>query len=325
VTTPPTPATPARLAFLVSPRALILYAAVLWSVSSVFLRVLGEPLGLGLDDPPLSPLLVAFYRGLFAGLALTPFLKRADVRFRPAMLGMVLCFGVMSGLYLSSLGLGNAANAILLQNTAPFWVYLAAVLLLGERPDSRGLQAVGLGLLGAAVIVAGNWPRGGGGASRGDVLVLTMALGSGVAYAGVIVSLRVLRDESSFWLSVLNLLGSAGVVGVYLWCHHGGRGFLDALARPTGPQLAWIALFGVVQMAAPYWLFSTGLKHVRPQEAGVITLLEPILNPLWAYLLVPAKETPTVWSLVGGAVMLAALLRQYLPARAVPGPAGYSG
>lgn len=129
MTTPPNlviPATPARLAILVAPRALILYAAVLWSVSSVFLRVLGEPLGLGLDDPPLSPLLVAFYRGLFAGLALTPFLKRADVRFRPAMLGMVLCFGVMSGLYLSSLGLGNAANAILLQNTAPFWVYLAA-------------------------------------------------------------------------------------------------------------------------------------------------------------------------------------------------------
>ena len=299
---------------VLSPRAMIVAAAVLWSSSSVFLRVLGEPLGLGLDEPALSPLLVAFYRGLFAGLALVPLVRRADVRFRPAMAGMVLCFGTMSGLYLSSLGLGNAANAILLQNTAPFWVYLAAVFLLGQRGDGRSLQAVVLGLLGALVIVAGNWPRDGE-TSRDEVLVLTMAVGSGMAYAGVILFLSALRDESSIWLSVLNLLGSAAVVGAYLGCQQGGRGFLGTLCLPTGPQLAWIALFGVVQMAAPYWLFTTGLKYVRPQEAGVITLLEPVLNPLWAYLLVPAKETPTGWSLLGGAIMLAALLRRYAPAK----------
>lgn len=294
---------------------MIVYAAVLWSLSSAFLRVLGEPLGLGLEQPSLSPLVIAFYRGLFAGLALVPFVRRADVRFRPAMLGMTLCFGVMSGLYLSSLGLGNAANAILLQNTAPFWVYLAAVYLLGERGDGRSLQAVVLGLLGALVIVVGNWPRDAGDASADDILVLLMALGSGVAYAGVILFLRALREESSFWLSVLNLLGSAAVVGVFLACRQGTTGLVEVLSLPTGPQLAWIALFGVVQMAAPYWLFTTGLKHVRPQEAGVITLLEPVLNPLWAFLLVPEKETPTVWSLVGGAVMLGALVWRYLPRR----------
>lgn len=304
----------ARAARLISPRAMIVAAAVLWSLSSVFLRVLGEPLGLGLDEPTLSPLLVAFYRGLFAGLALVPLVRRADVRFRPAMAGMVVCFGTMSGLYLTSLGLGNAANAILLQNTAPFWVYLAAVFLLGQKGDGRSLQAVILGLLGALVIVVGNWPRDGG-TSRDEVLVLAMAVGSGMAYAAVILFLSALRDESSTWLSLLNMVGSAGVIGVYLWSQHGTRGFLDTLGLPTGPQLAWIALFGVVQLAAPYWLFTTGLKHVRPQEAGVITLLEPVLNPLWAYLLVPEKETPTGWSLVGGAIMLAALLRRYAPTK----------
>ena len=295
-----------------SPRSRVVAAAVLWSLSSVFLRVLGEPLGLGLDVPTLSPLVVAFYRGLFAGLVLVPLVRRADVRFRRAMLGMVACFGVMSGLYLSSLGRGNAANAILLQNTAPFWVYLASVTLLGERGDRRSLQAVVIGLIGALLIVAGNWPRAGGGASREDVLVLLMALGSGVAYAGVILILRALRDEASPWLCVLNLLGSAAVVGGYLvWQERGG--VIEVLGLPTGTQLAWVALFGVVQMALPYWLFSTGLKHVRPQEAGVITLLEPVLNPLWAFLLVPAKETPTGWSLLGGTVMLAALGWRYAP------------
>ena len=71
------------------------------------------------------------------------------------MLGMVVAFTVMSGLYLSALGLGPAANAIFLQNTAPVWVYLFAVLRLGERVERRGWQAVLLAAAGAVVIVGG--------------------------------------------------------------------------------------------------------------------------------------------------------------------------
>ena len=75
------------------------------------------------------------------------------------MLGMVIAFTVMSGLYLSALGLGPAANAIFLQNTAPVWVYLLRGARLGERGDRRGWQTVLLAAAGAVVIVAGDWPR----------------------------------------------------------------------------------------------------------------------------------------------------------------------
>lgn len=302
------------------PRAMLLAAAVLWSTSSVFMRVLSEDVGLGLDEPRLSPLQIAFYRGLFAGVALLPLLRRADIRFRPRMAGMTLCFGLMSGLYLSAMGLGSAANAILLQNTAPFWVYLLAVACLGETGDRRSLQAILIGLLGALVIVAGNWSGDGGGGAGDAGLVLVMALGSGVAYAGVIIYLRLLRADSGVWLTVLNLLGSAAVIGAWVLLSRGAGSFGDWLAAPTGPQLAWIALFGVVQMAAPYLLFARGLRHVGPQEAGVITLLEPVLNPVWAYLIAPERETPTPWTLLGGAILLAALLRRYWPRRAGGSP-----
>src|SRR5579871_689677 len=113
-------------------RACVVLAAVLWSLGSVFMRVLREPTALGLNDPLLSPLQIAFFRGLFGGLVMLALVRRADVVFRPVMAGMVVTFTLMSGLYMSALALGPAGNAIFLQNTSPLWVYLISVFLLGE-------------------------------------------------------------------------------------------------------------------------------------------------------------------------------------------------
>ena len=74
-------------------------------------------------------------------------------------------------------------------------------------------------------------------------------------------------------------------------------------------------MFGSVQMGLPYFLFARGLRSVSPQEAGAITLLEPVLNPLWAYLISPETDTPTVFTAVGGILILGALGYRYMPRR----------
>lgn len=308
-------------------RASLVLAAVLWSTGSLFMRLLREPTGLGIDRPELDPLQVAFYRGLFAGAVLIPLVRLRDMRFRPAMLGMVTCFGVMSALYLSALGLGQAANAILLQNSAPFWVYLIGVYLLGDPSDSRNWRAILLGLCGTVLIVAGNWSPGRAvqeGTSQS--LVLLMGLGSGLTYAGVVLFLRGLRAESSAWLMVMNLFGSAAIISGFVIARFviAGDGWgatRDWFTGPSATQLAVLAVFGAVQMATPYWLFARSLRSVSPQEAGIITLLEPVLNPVWAYLIAPDKETPTAWTVTGGLLLLLALGWRYLPARP-PRPRG---
>ena len=66
-------------------------------------------------------------------------------------------------------------------------------------------------------------------------------------------------------------------------------------------------------MAMPYLLFTYGLRTVSPQEAGIITLMEPVLNPIWAYLIAPDRETPTLWTWLGGLILLAALTWRYFP------------
>jgi drug/metabolite transporter (DMT)-like permease len=303
------PPSPARA------RAYLVGAAFLWSLGSLFMRVLLEPTGTGLDTPKLSPLQIAFFRGLFAGLVLVPLLRRPDVRFRPVMLGMMVCFGTMSALYLSALGGGQAANAILLQNTAPLWVYLLGVYLLGEPADRRNLSAILVGLCGMVVIVAGNWNPSAGGDAESAAVVLLMGLGSGITYAGVVLFLRGLRHESSAWLMVLNLFGGAALIAGFVVVRGGWPVLRDWFATPSATQFGVLALFAAVQMAAPYWLFARGLCTVGPQEAGIITLLEPVLNPVWAYLIAPEKDTPTVWTFAGGVLLLGALAWRYVPRR----------
>jgi DME family drug/metabolite transporter len=301
-------------------RACLVVAAVLWSLGSFFMRLLREPSQLAaslhfeLHQPDLTPLQVACYRGLFGGLAMLCFVRRADFRFRPAMMGMVAIFAVMSGLYMSALALGPAANAILLQNTAPIWVYLFAVIVLKERAERRGWQAVLLGGLGALVIVGGNWPRDlPADEERAQVYILLMGIGSGLTYAGVMIFLRILRTESAAWLTALNLVGSAAAIALYVLVASGPAEFWAWASAPSFEQFAVLAVYGVAQMAIPYWLFARGLRVLSPQEAGTITLIEPLLNPVWAYLMTPEKDAPTLPMVLGGGLILTALMWRYLP------------
>jgi drug/metabolite transporter (DMT)-like permease len=196
-------------------------------------------------------------------------------------------------------------------------VYLLTVFVLGYPGDRRGWQAVSLGAIGAVVIVAGNWPRSlPVNEQHAQVLILGMGLGSGIVYAGVIVFLRALREYSAAWLVMLNLIGSAIALSLFVLCKEGPTAWAAWMTTPTAAQLVVLAVFGVVQMATPYWLFARGLRTVGPLEAGLITLLEPLLNPVWAFLITPEKDTPTPPMYVGGALIFAALLWRYVPERA---------
>ena len=110
-------------------------------------------------------------------------------------------------------------------------------------------------------------------------------------------------NAASRWLTVVNHL-FGGLVLIPL---------VFDMASPSAAQFAVLFFYGGVQMGLPYWLVARGLRSVSPQEAGTITLLEPILNPLWAYLI--AKEVPSQFEWIGGAFILGALAWRYWPRR----------
>ncbi len=91
--------------------------------------------------------------------------------------------------------------------------------------------------------------------------------------------LRMLRSHAPAWLTSLNLVGSAGAIGLYVLIRFGRTEFVAWAGAPSFAQIGVLALYGVIQMAIPYWLFARSLRAVSPQEAGIITLIEPLLNP----------------------------------------------
>jgi drug/metabolite transporter, DME family len=292
------PAAPTPPVSLAQGRLCVVLAAVLWSTSGAFTKLLRERTPLGLNEPPLGGLQIALLRVFWAGVVLLPFVRRRDLSFRPATLATAVSFAVMNGLFVWAMAEGPAANAILLQYTAPMWMYLVCVTALGEPADRRGAVTLGVGMLGVGVIVWGGW-------AGGQLPVVLIALASGVAYAGVVIGLRVQRDASPRWLTAFNhLFGAAALVPLLvLWPG----------PAPTGAQVGVLFLFGALQMGLPYWLVARGLRAVSPQEAGTLTLLEPLLNPLWAFLVSPATETPRPYTAVGGALILGGLAYRYWP------------
>lgn len=276
----------------------MLAAAILWSVAGLIAKLLD------LDSGS-----IAVYRSLFAGLALLAVVPPRRWAFRPAMVPLGLAFGAMIGLYLAAVKATTAANAIVLQYTAPFWIVPFGLVFLKERPDRRAVWGIGLAMLGALTIVAY-------GIRPGEGPGVALALGSGVAYAAVVVGLRGLRDLDPLWLSAFNNL--AGAAALAAWLYATGPG----LSVPSSGQAAILVAFGVVQMAIPYALFARGLRDVTAAEAGLISLIEPVLTPIWVALF--HGETPTRATVFGGALLLAGVALRYWPTRSAapagPGP-----
>ncbi|HVS35300.1 MAG TPA: DMT family transporter, partial [Gemmataceae bacterium] len=237
-------------------RLCIVLAALLWSTSGAFTKLLTQPTGYGLDHPAagerLDGLQIAFGRAFFAGLSLLTLLRRGDVSFRPAMIPVAICFTAMNALYVTAMAIGSAANAVFLQYTAPIWLAFAGVFWLKEPADGRTLLSLAVSMVGVAVIVAGSW--------NDQLLAAGLAVGSGVTYAGVLIGLRLLRGLSSRWLTVFNhLFAAAALSPALLFCWK---------ATPSWPQVVTLALYGSLQMGLPYFLAARGLRVVSSQEAG---------------------------------------------------------
>lgn len=275
-------------------RLLLIAAALLWSTSGAVLK--SPPLG----ELPLAmrgPVLACF-RALFAVGFLLPFVRWKRVRWKPAMLPMALAFGVMNFLFITAMTFTTAAAAIFLQYTSSVWAFVLGWVFLRERIGRGNLAALVCAVCGIAWIVAGDW---GGGNSLGNV----MALGAGLSYAVVILCLRTLRDEDSVWLIGLNHFVSFAILLPWVAAAR------DApLAALDLTQWALIAALGITSMALPYVIFARAIRHVQTQEAGLLLLLEPVLNPVWVWLLWRESNPPAVF--LGGALILAGLAVRYL-------------
>ena len=263
-------------------RLCLLFAAVLWSLAGIFIKFLSLP-----------PLTIVFYRSLFASLFFAFFVRRSIAVPRVALLVSAIAYTAAISAFVSANKITTAANAIALQYTAPMFVFMIVHFLFGEKITGASWISLVSGMLGIAVICAGS-------AGQPDAAGVMIALLSGLLFSIYMVSLRFLKQFNPGTLTFLNNLVCCLILLPLV-------GSELSLSLKEG----WIvAVMGVVQLGIPYWLFSKGLEQISVQEASLIVLIEPVLNPIWVALIV--GEFPSGATLVGGLCIVGSLAFRYL-------------
>jgi drug/metabolite transporter (DMT)-like permease len=263
-------------------RLLILLAALFWSLAGVFIKFLD-----------LHPLTIVFYRSLFASFVFVAFLKSSEFRFNTTAIVSVISYTAAITAFVSANKLTTAANAIVLQYTAPVWVYLFSRLLLGEKISPPNAFALAVSMTGVGFISFDS-------AGQPEMSGVLLALLSGVLFAIYMLNLQRMKEFSATYVTWMNNLFCAVLL----------LPFVEAPLSLSFDQLCIVAVMGAVQLGLPYFLFSKALQAISLQEAALIALIEPVLNPLWVA--VTVGEIPSFATLVGGAMILMALAIRYL-------------
>jgi drug/metabolite transporter (DMT)-like permease len=236
---------------------------------------------------------VAGLRSAFAIVALLIAVPSTRARWTPGVVLVGASQAATMLLFVSSTKLTTAANAIFLQSTAPLYVLLLAPVLLREPVSRTDLSFVAAFLGGLAIIFVGD--------SSPTTTAPNPALGnwlgvaSGVAWASTVMGYRwAARDPSVFGAALL-----AGNVIVALVAIP-----LGWPITATAQDWAIVAFLGVFQISLSYAFLAIAMREVPALEASLLMLLEPVLNPVWTWLV--HGERVGAASLVGGAIVLAA-------------------
>jgi drug/metabolite transporter (DMT)-like permease len=247
--------------------------AVLWSIGGLLIKtVQWNPFG------------IAGGRSLIALIVFLPFLRKCRFQFTFEMIAAAVAYSLTTLLFTGANKLTTAANAILLQYTAPVFVILLASVLLKERMTKVDILCVAGVTAGLVLFVME-------GIGRGHLLGDLMALCSGFTFACLAVFMRKQKDANPMESVILgNLINAVICLPVGL-----------VLSRPQG-GLEWLVVLGLVQLGFSYLLYSFAIRYVSALQTVLLTVFEPLLNPVWVFL--ATGERPGWLALAGGAVVL---------------------
>ena len=277
-------------------RLLIVGAAVAWSISGLILKSL----------PDVHWLAIAGTRSLFTTLVFLPGLKGPRPPARKLIVAGLLFAGLVSTL-MGSMQLGTAAQGIWLQYIAPAIVALWSWLIYRQRLRPGEIIAALITVLAVTIIAS----SGGNAANR---MSLVLGLLSGLGFA---LFLLLLKSMARFPAASINLWVNA-IAGAVLF----SLALIFRVPLPDSPrEIGALAVMAVCQLGLGYYLFTWGIAGVSAVEASLIALLEPILNPIWVYLVIGELPSPRV--IFGcGLIAVGLVVFAFGAARTAPEPVG---
>jgi drug/metabolite transporter (DMT)-like permease len=264
-----TPETPLAIVFLIG-------SGVLWSTSGTLVKWVD-----------LNPLAITGVRSAIASVVFLIFIGKPKFTWSFNQLGGAVVFAATVILFVASIKLTTAANAILLSYTAPIFTALFSGWFLNEKVFWHDWLATTIVVGGIALFFIGRLETRG---LWGNI----MAIGSGLTWAWMALFLRKQKSGSPFE-SILLGHWLASLIG------------LPFILR-GGPSFnGWLGLIflGVLQQGIAQIMYTLAIKKVKALDSMLIISIEPVLNPLLVFIFI--GEKPGKLALLGGSLVFAAV------------------
>jgi drug/metabolite transporter (DMT)-like permease len=252
---------------------LLAATAALWSIGGLLIKLVDA-----------SPLAISGARAAITSVVLLVYLRKPKFNWSVPQLGAAISCSATAILFVTATKTTTAANAILLQSTAPIYVAVLGAWLLKEKATRYDwlTVAVVMGGMGLFFIdnlsIVGLWGN------------ICAAL-SGISFALFTIFMRMQKDGSPMESILLGNLFTAII----------GLPFLYQSA-PSPSGWIYLLILGVFQLGIPYVFYTVAIKNVTALEAVLIPVIEPILNPVWVFMIL--GEIPGPSALIGGAIVL---------------------
>ena len=268
-------------------RIYIILGALLFSTGGVAIKV-----------STLTGWQLSCFRSLAAAAALLVFLPIARRGWSWRSFIVAIPYAATFTLFTLANKYTTAANAIFLQDTAPFYILLLGPLLLGEHIRQRDLSfmaalLIGLGLIFVstheATINASN-PK------LGDLLAVV----SGMTWALTVLGLRWIAVRAQHYDDE----PAAAVVAGCLVASAFAALFAFPVENASVANWLIVAYLGIFQIALAYVFIIDAIRHVRALEISLLLLVEPVFSPVWVWLFL--AESPAALAVVGGAIVISA-------------------
>jgi len=268
-----------------------LLAGVFLSSGGLMVRFLGDA----------DPWTVLFYRSLAFSVTVLLFILwryRGDflqrllkIRAIDLLVSLFLALGFL--FYLMSLYYTSVANTVLLLSTGPFFAAILGMVILGEPVSRTTWLSMALAICGVAIMVSK-------GVSVDDALGMLLAILAVLAYASMLVVLRSVKEPDGRPREVLPAVALAGLLAALF-----SIPMIDSFALSHADFFVSLC-FGTIQVGAGFILITLATQTVPAAQVALLSLTETALAPLWVWLVF--TETPGANTLLGGAIILAAVL-----------------
>ena len=255
---------------------------MLWSTGGLFIKWTS-----------LSGLELSFGRSLLAAITVAIFTRREGFGLNKVTALASVLYAALLLLFVLATKQTTAANAIFLQYTAPVYLLVFEPLFYKEKFRSTDLIVVVACVLGMSLFFVGKLrPQ--------DVTGNLLALGSGLCFACYFLLLRHSTSRS------VNRASSV-IYGNLLLVLLAAPAGLKAIPQMTSHDALSVIYLGVVQIGVAYTLFTVAMaRGVRSLDAGIVGYIEPVLNPIWVFVVL--HERPTQWALIGGGIIVVAVV-----------------